>query len=160
MKWDATADQKLLLAVISMHHIVLDSQRVSTILGCTPGACEQRLWKLRKMAKESWGMDMSPSPATPTKKPRRKKVTKNNNNNNTVHSEENYFNADDDEFAVKAEESESGSAQKRRKSVAAAPVYHRTLAGVKLPLGVPLEVSETPVVQMDGSSTMEDYQHM
>ncbi|KAL7273276.1 hypothetical protein RUND412_003883 [Rhizina undulata] len=59
MKWDAEADQHLLLAILCAHKVCVDYTRVSAIIGCTPRACEERLKKLRKHAKQS-GYDFGP----------------------------------------------------------------------------------------------------
>ncbi|KAL0635561.1 hypothetical protein Q9L58_005492 [Maublancomyces gigas] len=52
MKWDSVADQHLLLAILSAHKVNVDHNRVAQIVGCTPRACEERIKKLRKLAKE------------------------------------------------------------------------------------------------------------
>lgn len=48
----AAADQHLLLAILSAHKVNVDHNRVAQIVGCTPRACEERIKKLRKLAKE------------------------------------------------------------------------------------------------------------
>ncbi|KAG0132162.1 hypothetical protein HOY82DRAFT_606780 [Tuber indicum] len=55
MKWDASADQQLLLAILNAHKVTVDHAKVAGIIGCTPRACEERLKKLRKLAK-GWAL--------------------------------------------------------------------------------------------------------
>ncbi|KAF8245749.1 hypothetical protein K440DRAFT_645579 [Wilcoxina mikolae CBS 423.85] len=62
MKWDAKADQSLLLAILSTHRITVDYTRVAAALGCTPRACEERIKKLRKAEK------LNPQPSSSSKR--------------------------------------------------------------------------------------------
>ncbi|PWW72683.1 hypothetical protein C7212DRAFT_366578 [Tuber magnatum] len=56
IKWGASADQHLLLAILNAHKVTVDHAKVAGILGCTPRACEERLKKLRKLA-EGWALE-------------------------------------------------------------------------------------------------------
>ncbi|KAI9784692.1 MAG: hypothetical protein M1816_000757 [Peltula sp. TS41687] len=65
MTWDGNADQQLLLAILSTHTIKLDHAAIAQRLGpnCTPRAVEERLKKLKKLAKENgFGKDDAPAP--------------------------------------------------------------------------------------------------
>ncbi|KAI5852365.1 hypothetical protein BZA05DRAFT_473900 [Tricharina praecox] len=99
----ATADQKLLLAILSVHKVTIDYASVSAIVGCTPRACEERLKKLRKLSGTG-------SPAAKR------------------------------QVVVKDEEDPRRRVAKTEFSMA------RTREGVEIPLGVPLEISQMPVV--------------
>lgn len=69
-RYVAAADQHLLLAILSAHKVTVNYASVARIIGCTPRACEERLKKLRKEAKD-WGggCDLSSESAPPPPPP-------------------------------------------------------------------------------------------
>ncbi|KAI9755050.1 MAG: hypothetical protein M1815_005215 [Lichina confinis] len=64
MSWDGDADQHLLLAILATHSVKLDYVSVAKRLGphCTGRAVEERLKKLKRMARDS-GFDPSATEA-------------------------------------------------------------------------------------------------
>lgn len=61
----------MLLAILSAHKVTVDHNRVAQIVGCTPRACEERIKKLRKLAKECGYEVQSPTPSLSGKKVRK-----------------------------------------------------------------------------------------
>ncbi|MCJ1304241.1 hypothetical protein MMC08_007053 [Hypocenomyce scalaris] len=57
VKWDEHTDLQLLLAVIAVNNAKIDYDIVTTMLGfgCSPRAIEERLKKLKKRARETFG---------------------------------------------------------------------------------------------------------
>lgn len=61
----------MLLAILSAHKVNVDHNRVAQIVGCTPRACEERIKKLRKLAKECGYELKTPTPLASSKKGRK-----------------------------------------------------------------------------------------
>ena len=75
MKWDAKADQQLLLAILAAHEVKIDFEAVASRLGehCTPRAVVERLKKLKKQAaaQDYSASSSAPMPKAPPVKKRK-----------------------------------------------------------------------------------------
>jgi hypothetical protein len=163
----ATADQHLLLAILATHRITVDHIRVSALLGCSPRACEERLKKLRKTAKEA-GHEFTPTPApaqtaaagSSTSRSERKRRRSFNSligGETRTEAEERGVGAEvhdllDDgggESDVPLIRKHRGRKKEKGRGRGEAG-FVRTRAGVDIPLGVPLEIASQPLVAWDG----------
>jgi len=163
----ATADQHLLLAILATHRITVDHIRVSALLGCSPRACEERLKKLRKTAKEA-GHEFTPAPApaqavaagsSTSRGERKRRRSFKGLIGGEVRTE-----AEEREVVVEVqgllddgwEESDvplirKHRGRKKEKTRGRGEAgFVRTRAGVDIPLGVPLEIASQPLVAWDG----------
>ncbi|KAF3921402.1 hypothetical protein ABW21_db0200684 [Orbilia brochopaga] len=76
MRWDATADAKLFMAVLKVHSLKLNYDAIAKLMGedCTAKAISHRIAKLKNLSGEVGGASTSASaPNTPTKTPKRKR---------------------------------------------------------------------------------------
>ncbi|KAI9699442.1 MAG: hypothetical protein M1836_003053 [Candelina mexicana] len=82
MTWDGDADQQLLLSILATHAIKVDFDAIAARVGpqCTPRAAQERIKKLKKMAKDrgfvvSGAATVSTGTTTAAGTPKKRKTT-------------------------------------------------------------------------------------
>ncbi|CAF9927639.1 MAG: hypothetical protein HETSPECPRED_006635 [Heterodermia speciosa] len=65
--WDAAADQKLFLVILAIHEIKVDFEAVARSFDCTPRAIQERIKRIKLMAKNE---GVSSADSTPSKPPK------------------------------------------------------------------------------------------
>lgn len=152
----------MLLAILSAHKVNVDHNRVAQIVGCTPRACEERIKKLRKLAKECGYELKTSTPLASEKKGR--KCNKEGKGKGKFTDDEDMtlyrkgIVSDDPEVKMENEMrikeeiikrengmgSYDGFAANQGAGDSNAP-YVSTATGLRIPLGVPLEISCEPL---------------
>lgn len=153
------ADQRLLLAILSAHRVAVDHSRVAHFVGCSARACEERLKKLRRKAKDR-GYDFSTAPTPePRHNPRARRARGRfwqSNGDGAVKMQDGRYmklikrevNDHPDEIVIDNDDAPLINRYQEVPEPRTASVegFATTAMGVEIPLGVPLQVSVLPLV--------------